>query len=379
MEKHLALVGAGHAHLAALLAGAEFISKGHHVTLITPSTYFYYSGMGPGLLSGRYSPQDVRFHVKKMAEDRGLAVVLDSVARIDARHNLLMTASGAQIAYDVASFNIGSQVPSELLAEPNPNVLPVKPIENLLKARRRLLESKDQRILVVGGGPAGFEISCNLASLLEKERKKTRITLIAGESLLPRLPEKGRRIAKQALSGHCIELIEGKLASRIERDTIQLDSGKELPFDFAFLAVGIDPSPLFRSSNLQTGHDGGLLVNQFLQSVDYPNIFGAGDCISFQPRPLDKVGVYSVRESAGLLNNLMTTLEDGPTSRRFQPFRPQESYLLIFNLGDGRGLFWRKNWVWDGRLAFCLKEWLDKRFVKKYQVSGEHDEPERAD
>ena len=373
MAKHLVLVGAGHAHLAVLLAGADFIARGHRLTLITPSPYFYYSGMGPGMLSGRYAPQEIRFHVRKMAEDRGISVVIDKVNRAAPESNTLITASGAEIAYDVVSFNVGSFVPAGLVLEPAPNVFPVKPIDNLLRAKQHLLQTKKQnpQILVAGGGAAGFEICCNLSMLLQKKNLKAHIVLVAGEKLLPRLVEKGRRLAKQVLDERKVEVLENAFVNRVEAECAHLNSGRSIPFYLGFLAVGILPSPLFRRSNMTTGPNGGLPVNRYLQNVEYPNMFGAGDCIHFQPRPLDKVGVYAVRQSPILRHNLMAALE----GRALQAFQPQEGYLLIYNLGDGRGLFWKDKWVWDGKPAFYLKEWLDKRFVKKYQVCGERDEP----
>ncbi|MBS1127078.1 MAG: FAD-dependent pyridine nucleotide-disulfide oxidoreductase family protein [Nitrospirae bacterium] len=52
MKKHLVFVGGGHAHLTALLHLKDYVDCGHRVTLISSSDYHYYSGMGPGMLSG---------------------------------------------------------------------------------------------------------------------------------------------------------------------------------------------------------------------------------------------------------------------------------------------------------------------------------------
>jgi hypothetical protein len=30
-----------------------------------------------------------------------------------------------------------------------------------------------------------------------------------------------------------------------------------------------------------------------------------------------------------------------------------------------------KNWIWDGRLSFILKDYIDRKFMKQFQVSGE--------
>jgi len=146
-----------------------------------------------------------------------------------------------------------------------------------------------------------------------------------------------------------------------------LGNGTNLEGDMVFVAIGIRPSPLFRDSGLPTSEDGGLLVNDYLQCVDHPELFGGGDCISLAGSPLPRVGVYAVRQNRPLHRNLSAFLEGRPLQR----FDPGGAYLLILNLGDRRGLFRRKGIVWSGRLAFRLKNHLDTRFMRKFQVSGE--------
>ena len=55
-------------------------------------------------------------------------------------------------------------------------------------------------------------------------------------------------------------------------------------------------------------------------------------------------------------------------------FKPQKYFLLIFNVGDGQGIFWKKDWAWESRLAFLLKDYIDRKFMRKFQLSGELDE-----
>jgi len=57
MGKHLVLVGGGHAHLTVLLNLAMYVERGHSVTLIGPSPYHYYSGMGLGCSPGSIFPR----------------------------------------------------------------------------------------------------------------------------------------------------------------------------------------------------------------------------------------------------------------------------------------------------------------------------------
>jgi NADH dehydrogenase FAD-containing subunit len=367
--KHLVLVGGGHAHMTILKQLDTFVKNGYRVTVIGPSPYHYYSGMGPGVLSGIYRPQEVRFHVKKMVEDRGGSFVLGSVVRVDPENRRLSLSSGEEIPYDASSFNVGSHVPLDPLPEAE-NVFTVKPIENLLKAQKMILDfirSGKPKLVVVGGGPSGLEITGNIWRLVQNHGSEAQISLLAGSKLLSNFPEKVRRLAMESLAARGLEVVEGVHVSQIESGGAVLEDGREYRYDLALLAWGIKPSELFLQSGLPTGEDGGLLVNEHLQSVNYPELFGGGDCINFQGHPLDKVGVHAVRQNPILYHNLLATLGGG----KLQSFKPNDTYLLLFNLGDGKAIYWRKDRVWAGGLAFVFKNYLDKKFMRKFQVSGE--------
>ena len=375
MGKHLVFVGGGHAHLTALKNLSTFTERGHSVTLVSASPYHYYSGMGPGMLSGIYHASEVRFHVKKMAEDRGAAFIEDNVVKIDPVGHLLSLRSGGNVAYDIVSFNTGSEVPvGSIASSEQDNVVAVKPVVNLLKARHLISEAVRGGVawnyIVVGGGPAGVEVCSNLWRLLSVNRGQGRIVLIAGERLMPGAPEKVRRLALESLSGRGVEIVEGSFVKSVGQGNMMLTNGRTFEFDLAFVAIGIRPAPMFAESGLPTGPDGGLLVNAHLQSVAHRDIFGGGDCASLEGHALAKVGVYAVRENPILFHNLKVALDGGEMMR----FSPQTHYLLIFNMGNGRGIFWKKDWVWSGRLAFQLKDYIDRRFMRMFQVSGERNE-----
>jgi NADH dehydrogenase FAD-containing subunit len=376
MGKHLVFVGGGHAHLTALSRSQEYIRRGHGVTLITPSPYQYYSGMAPGMLSGIYRPQEVRFHVRKLAEDRGAKFIGEAVAAIDPRERVLTLGSGGKIPYDVVSFNTGSEVPAERFLLPEAeNIFPVKPVIHFLRARRFVLNAPPQalkRFFVAGGGPAGVELTANICRLLEEKGGGAKITLLAGTRLLSGYPQKVRDLAWKFFRARDVEVLEGSHARKFGKSEVVLQDGGTLPYDAAFLAVGIRPSPIFKESGLPTGEGGELLVDSSLHSPAYPEIFGGGDCIALRGAKLAKVGVYAVRQNPILHHNLMAALEGGP----MRPFSPQKDFLAILNMGYGRGILWRKGFVWEGRLAFLLKDYIDRSFMKKFQLSGELEEEE---
>ena len=151
------LVGGGHAHMMTLANIHAFVEKGHRVTVIGPSEYHYYSGMGPGMLGGTYSPSDIRFATKHVVEKQGGVFVLGKAVRVRPGERKIELESGETVSYDVVSFNAGSHVPHLNLSEDTANIYTVKPIERLIEAQARIRElvlQKPITVGIIGGGPS---------------------------------------------------------------------------------------------------------------------------------------------------------------------------------------------------------------------------------
>ncbi|WP_291326140.1 FAD-dependent oxidoreductase [Desulfovibrio sp. UCD-KL4C] len=366
--KKLVLIGGGHAHMVTLSKIRSFIDKGYGVTVIQPSDYHYYSGMGPGMLGGTYQPDDIRFHTRKVVEDQGATFIKNKVSRIDPNRQMVeLENSEQEIAYDVLSCNAGSYVPTEKIVKTD-NIYTAKPIEDLMHAREEIIrrgKNAPLEIAVVGGGPSSLEIAGNIWQMAQDEKLKScTVRIFAGRKLMRHLPEKIGVLARRIFQERGIEIIEGGYVEEIGSDRILLQNGESFTADLIFPAIGVKPSKIFTESQLPTGPDGGLLVNKYLQSTKYKNIFGGGDCIYFEPQPLDKVGVYAVRENPILYNNLMATLE----GRELQQFNPGGKYLLIYNLGGGIGILCKWSIIFSGKLAFTIKDYIDRKFIHTFQI-----------
>ncbi len=368
MRKHLVLVGGGHAHMMTLENISRFVEKGVRVTVIGPSEFHYYSGMGPGMLGGTYTPDDIRFATKKVVTKQGGVFVNDRVTGVDPGKREVYTGSGNTFPYDVVSFNAGSYVPMDKSTEKSGNIYSVKPIEKLMEAAEKLkalFMREKVHVSVVGGGPSSAEVAGNVWQLASRTGGyMPEIRIFAGRRFMSRVSGGVRKRILSVLSKREISIVENGYVKEVTPSGVLLESGDTYHADFVFMALGVKPSAIFERSGLPVGPDKGLLVNRYLQSVTYPEIFGGGDCIYFGDTPLDKVGVYAVRENPVLLNNLMAALEE----RELEAFDPGGDYLLIFNLGGGIGVLKKKRLELDGRLAFRIKDYIDRKFMKKFQA-----------
>jgi len=346
----------------------RFVAAGHQAIVVQPSEYHYYSGMGPGMLGGTYEPEDIRFNTRRIVEKQGGTFKQDAAVAIDPGSRRVTLTGGESIAYDLLSCNVGSYVPVELVAGGKNSVIPVKPIERLAAAGKTIgerLRSSHLNVAVIGGGPSAVEIAGNLRQLgTTRGGHSLKISLFCGQNLLSTTSRWLQNKAADLLDARKIKLHRGAYVTEVKDGTITLENGSAHRFDLIFAAIGVTPSPLFRDSGFDVGEDGGgLKVNRFLQSLESTNIFGGGDCIHFTPAPLDKVGVYAVRQNQVLLNNLLAFL----AGQKLQPFNPGGDYLLIYNLGGGQGIFKKGILRFSGSLAFRIKDYIDRRFIRRFK------------
>ena len=333
--------------------------------LIAPGP-FWYSGLATGMLGGFYPPVQDQIDVAKLVRAGGGEFVEGRAARVDPAGHKIVLADGREIPFDALSINVGSEAVELPGASGTPNVYPLKPLEHLAGLRQGLeaATSTVRRVLVVGGGASGGEIAMNVRALLDRVGAAGAdvILLAAGDRLFEQFAPAAARKAAHLLRERRVEVRLRARVSRVENGAVVTEQGERMAFDFLVNAAGLRPSGLLRGSGLPVDSSGALRVNRFLQAVGHPVIFGGGDCVAFEERPLAKIGVYAVRAAPVLFQNLLSFPgHNGRASLR--AFKPQRSFLLILNLGDGTGLAVWRRFSWHGRAVFWLKDFLDRRFL----------------
>lgn len=366
-KQRIVLAGGGHAHLYSLLRTEEFVKRGYEVVLVNPSPHLYYSGMATGVISGVYTPEQDRVDVRRLAERGGGYFVEDRVTGVLAADRTLLLESGERLAYDYASLCIGSEV-ADSFGTADYYVIPVKPVENTIEIRERLLNHEGPggpKVLVVGGGAAGCEVAANVANLLRQKGLGGRVSIAeAGPALLVTSPQRAQRAVSSYLREFGVEVLtKSPVVSYADR-VAETSAGRKIEADLLVSAVGIVPRTLSEGTPLLTGEDDGLWVNPYLQSVSDPRIFGGGDSISFRGEALPRLGVFGIRQGPVLFRNLLATLEERP----LESYEPQRRYLYILNFGDETGLAVYGSFSWRGRWAMKLKHFIDRRFMKRYEV-----------
>lgn len=162
------------------------------------------------------------------------------------------------------------------------NVFAVRSIPDVDAIKGFIEERKITGAAVVGGGFIGLEMAENLHRL----GIQTFLIEMANQ-VLPPLDYEMAVFLHHHLRDKGINLILndgvgsfGQKEGLVEK--VVLQSGREIPVELVIMAVGVRPEvELARRAGLAVGEQGGILVNERLQTSD-PHIFAIGDAIEFK-------------------------------------------------------------------------------------------------
>lgn len=362
------LIGAGHAHLYVALHADRLVRRGLDVTMVDPG-HFWYSGMATGMLGGRYSAEEDQVDAGRLVESRGGRLIRDRMVALDRARRVVGLESGQEIGYDVVSLNVGSEVALDGVPGADSNAWPVKPTHNLWRLRRHLetlLRDRTARlrVIVVGGGASGVEVAGNVEALVRRQDGDAEVMVISrSDRLLPSRSERVSRRVAAALERRGVMVSLACSVDAVGSGSVVCSDGRQPEFDLLIVATGLRAPRMLSTLGLTLGDHGGLLVRATLQSVDDPRVLAVGDCADLEGRPLERYGVFAVRQSPILLANLAAVLCGGPLDE----FRPQKRWLSILNLGAGEGLALWGPLSWQGPLALRLKDRIDRRFLARYR------------
>jgi pyridine nucleotide-disulfide oxidoreductase family protein len=357
--QRLVLLGAGHAQLAVLQALARQRPAGVEAVLVTPAPRQVYSGMLPGWLAGHYTAAQCVIALAPLATAAGVALRPAAAVGLDAAARTVRLDDGGVLGYDVLSVNTG---PVQDAGRFGAGVPALRPIEDwLARTTRRLAEAPPQRVVVVGGGAAGFELALAWRHRLGVAAD-VEVALVTGASgLLANYPAAVRRLGRRALAERGVRCIE-RAAREVTADAVVTTDGRIWPADEVVLATGLVAPRWLQGSGLALAPDGGLATLPTLQSVSHPAVFAAGDVASRLDRPLPKSGVYAVRAGAALATNVLGRL----AGRAPVPWDAPVRTLNLLSLGERSAIAAWGPLVVQGRWVWRWKDRIDRGFMARH-------------
>ncbi len=370
----IVLLGGGHAHVHVLKAFAMRPEPGVRLTLVTRDLETPVFRNAPGRrLPGSIPKPKAHIDLVRLSAVTGTRLIHAEAIGLDRARKRVLLAGRPPIAYDLLSIDVGITPALAHIAGAAEHGIAVKPIGSFLgkfAALRERCRAPDgpRRIAVIGGGAGGVELilsvrthlladaaRAGLGDALLRAGQRRRNPADAQSAGARQLPARARR------SG--IALHERRKARAVTPSAIELDDGQAIAADAVLVTTGAAAPPWFRETGLALDKDGFLAVGPTLQTLNDPDVFGAGDCVTLVETPREKAGVFAVRAGPPLAGNLRRRARgEAP-----KPWRPQKRHLALISTGERYAIASRGPFKVEGAWVWRWKDWIDRRWMRMYQ------------
>ena len=367
IAQDLVLVGGGHAHVHVLKRFGMRPAAGVRLTLVTRDLETPYSGMLPGYVAGLYRFEECHIDLVRLARFAGARLIYDEADGLDRMARRVLCRAHPPIRYDVVSLDIGSTPRLDDVPGAAEHTVAVKPIARFAARWEALLQRAQKdgqiRLAIVGGGAGGIELALSaqhrLSGLLGTAPE---VTLVTREGLLPSHNAATQRRFEIILGERGIRTITHNRVQRVEPGQLIAADGSRVLFDEALWVTEAAGAPWLAATGLPLDERGFVVIDERLRSPADAAVFAAGDIATMLAHPREKAGVYAVRAGPPLAENLRRAL----VGRRLRRAVPQKRALALIGTGDGHAVASRGRHEAYGALLWHLKDWIDRRWMRRY-------------
>ncbi len=386
--KDLVLIGGGHSHVAVLKRFGMKPVPGIRLTLICRDAHTPYSGMLPGYVAGHYEYDEAHIDLGALARFAGARFYHSTVTGLDVTGKKVLCDDRPPVVYDLVSVNTGSTPNTAFVPGATETVVPVKPI-NLFLDRwealrdRALNHDGAMKIAVVGAGAGGVEILLAIQFRLKQVLKQAgkpdsqiAYHLFSGsEEIMPTHNARVRGCFEAALRDRDVTIHADDAVVQVSPGKLKTASGTEVEADEILWVTAAGAPSWPAEAGLEVDDKGFIKVGDTLQSVSHPEVFAAGDIAAMVNHPRPKSGVFAVRQGKPLERNLRRLL----LGRSPVPFSPQKKFLSLISTGNKYAVASRGGFSIQGSNVWRWKDWIDRRFMDKFNDLPDMEEDTKTD
>lgn len=374
--RDIVLIGGGHSHVGVIKSFGMQPMPGVRLTVICTDVHTPYSGMLPGYVAGHYSYDEVHIDLSRLAVFAGARLYHDEVIGLDRANRKVLCRNRPPVPYDVLSINTGATPQLHDVPGAQQNAIAVKPITRFNDRWLALLDRVQQHagtttVAVVGAGAGGVELLLAMQYRLRHElitlgRNPDELVFhlfTNNAHILPTHNVHVRHTFDAVLTARGVQVHRDAAVTQVSKGKLQTASGEVIEADEIVWVTRAGGGSWLKDTGLALDANGFIQVTDTLQTVTDPAIFAAGDVASMVNHPLEKAGVFAVRQGPPLARNLRLSVQGAA----LKPYHPQRSWLALISTGDQYAVASRGWLGFAGAWVWRWKDWIDRRFMRKFQ------------
>ncbi len=374
--RDIVLVGGGHSHVGVLKSFGMKPIPGVRVTLICTDMHTPYSGMLPGYVAGHYSYDEVHIDLSRLCVFAGARLLKAEVTGIDRANKKVICQGRPPVPYDQLSINIGSTPQLGGVPGATEHAVAVKPIQRFNDRWVALVDRVKHHagkitIAVVGAGAGGVELTLAMQFRLRNEltalgRDPDELSFhlfTSSQAILPTHNAGVRSRFDKVLAERSVVVHRKAEVTQVSQGKLQASNGDVLGADEIIWVTRAGGAAWLQQTGLALDREGFIQVQDTLQTVTDPDIYAAGDIASMVNYQLEKAGVFAVRQAKPLNQNLRRAVQ----GTALQAYKPQTTWLALISTGDKYAVASRGVLGFAGAKVWQWKDWIDRRFMAKFQ------------
>ncbi len=295
--KKVIILGGGYGGIKALETLASYDEE-MEVVLIDQHTYHYLQTESYDLVASKIPIQNTLIYLPTLVAsfEKGFKFVSDTAKGIE--EGRLICEKG-EYPFDYLIIATGSVTRFlEGFEEKGERSLGVKSLRAALKVKQffetELFErlepqraEKSFNIAVIGGGLSGIEIAAEMKEYFNRYTKNNALTCgnikisLISSHILKGLDKKSQETVIARLHSLGVTLVKSRV-EEVKDNVAVLDDKREIKFDFAIFAGGIEPSVFVKNLRFEKSEKGFLKVDRYLRVTE--NIFAVGDAADLKDK-----------------------------------------------------------------------------------------------
>jgi NADH dehydrogenase len=349
-RKRILILGGGFAGLDTALSLERIFSKDKNVdiTLVNQNNYFVYTPMLAEVVGSSIDAKHAVCPIREFFNKVSFKEL--DVKSIDLRNRVVncfhcsICNINLNLEYDYLAIALGSITSFHNTPGADEYSFPLKNVNDAKVLRSHVIDmfehaeletdpDKRRRFLtfvVAGGGYTGVEVAAELNDFIHKSRRFYRnvrpdevkvIIVDHGSRIMHEMSESLASYGEKLLRQRGMEIYLKTGVTNVTLDRVEFDSGKIIPTMTLIWAAGTAPHPVVESLPCAKDKGGRIVVNEYLEVSDWPNVWAIGDCAHIPNQetgnPYPPTAQHAVREGRRLAYNIEAAIY-GKEKKPFQ-------------------------------------------------------------
>jgi len=305
--KNIIIIGAGYGGVKAAKVLNKELKKNKdcNIVLIDRNPYHTLMTELHEAAGGKLEPDALKIYLKKIFAGKKVNIVTDEVKNVDFtdktvitkkdkfKYDYLIIATGA----DPVFFGVpGAKENCFTLWSLDDAVRIKEHIEKMFLAASRETDEKKKKeyltFIVAGAGLTGIELAGELLNwkkslcnryLIEPELVSLKI-IEAQKNILPTLPEKLQIKTKKYLEKKNVEVLTDSPITEVSNDSLFINKKPAFTSKTIIWTCGVAGGSFAQSIDLAKEKNARIKVNDYMQSMDHPDVYIAGDIVWYKEK-----------------------------------------------------------------------------------------------